>query len=572
MYSMSRLAALTAMLVLMVAGAAQAATYNVTTTVDEEPANPANCPPDAVAPGCSLREAVFVANDSPANDTINVPAGEYVLPNDEDDADGDADLDIDARNNADAFAGTLAIVGNSARDTTIRSGGTDPASNLIQSRILDLEGGSVFDPAGSDTCREVPGANLELRNVRITRGFEDNDVGGGILVRDGGGDCDGDLDNTDFDGRLTVRESAITNNLSEEDGGGIYSDGEVALFNSLVASNGTRPGAGGGIDSNDSLSMVNTTIAGNQAGGQFGGRGGGLSLGDQSIEEAPFGDERTGVTDALNVTIASNDAGTGGGGVDLEGPRESDAPPLFTVKNTIIADNTAGQGGINCNSGALLVSRGNNLENHDTCGFDAPGDLTNTSSGLLGRANNGGPTDTMALSAASPAIDAGNNDGCPETDQRFVTRPQGARCDIGAYEFVPPPPGEPTPPTVIRETVFVPTAFPRVSPRGLTLRVRKDRPTTRSLRLRSRGRVLLPAGLTRAQACTFGVVAIQVKANGKTVSTRLASLRRDCTYRSRVTFNALRRIRGRILTVRARFSGNDRLRTKFSPKRTSGRG
>jgi hypothetical protein len=36
----------------------------------------------------------------------------------------------------------------------------------------------------------------------------------------------------------------------------------------------------------------------------------------------------------------------------------------------------------------------------------------------------------------SPAIDTGNATGCPPTDQRGVTRPQGLACDIGAVEYV----------------------------------------------------------------------------------------------------------------------------------------
>jgi hypothetical protein len=46
--------------------------------------------------------------------------------------------------------------------------------------------------------------------------------------------------------------------------------------------------------------------------------------------------------------------------------------------------------------------------------------------------DNGGPTQTMALLPGSPAIDAGTS--CTATDQRGVTRPQGAACEIGAYE------------------------------------------------------------------------------------------------------------------------------------------
>ncbi|WP_223847121.1 T9SS type A sorting domain-containing protein [Hymenobacter montanus] len=54
-------------------------------------------------------------------------------------------------------------------------------------------------------------------------------------------------------------------------------------------------------------------------------------------------------------------------------------------------------------------------------------------------ANNGGPTQTMALRAGSPAIDAGGS-SCPATDQRGLVR-VGA-CDIGAYEFSAPLPVE----------------------------------------------------------------------------------------------------------------------------------
>src|SRR3970282_626777 len=61
--------------------------------------------------------------------------------------------------------------------------------------------------------------------------------------------------------------------------------------------------------------------------------------------------------------------------------------------------------------------------------------LNSTPAGLGPLANNGGPPQTHALLAGSPAIDAGSPD-CPPpaTDQRGVARPQGPACDIGAYE------------------------------------------------------------------------------------------------------------------------------------------
>lgn len=59
--------------------------------------------------------------------------------------------------------------------------------------------------------------------------------------------------------------------------------------------------------------------------------------------------------------------------------------------------------------------------------------------------NNGGPTQTQALLTGSPAIDAGNPNGCTDgngnlikVDQRGAPRPDkedlGIGCDMGAYE------------------------------------------------------------------------------------------------------------------------------------------
>jgi hypothetical protein len=56
---------------------------------------------------------------------------------------------------------------------------------------------------------------------------------------------------------------------------------------------------------------------------------------------------------------------------------------------------------------------------------------------LLGPlADNGGPTQTMALLPGSPALAAGDPNGAPPTDQRGVER--GAQIDIGAYQATPP--------------------------------------------------------------------------------------------------------------------------------------
>jgi hypothetical protein len=102
----------------------------------------------------------------------------------------------------------------------------------------------------------------------------------------------------------------------------------------------------------------------------------------------------------------------------------------------------AGNGTTTPNCNKVLDSLGHNLTDDDSCGLTAPSDLVVADAMLGPLADNGGPTETHALLAGSPAIDAGSPD-CPPpaTDQRGVLRPQGAACDIGAFESEATPPG-----------------------------------------------------------------------------------------------------------------------------------
>jgi hypothetical protein len=106
--------------------------------------------------------------------------------------------------------------------------------------------------------------------------------------------------------------------------------------------------------------------------------------------------------------------------------------------NSIVAHNTAGNPwNINHNCGRALKNGGNNLQfpkrtpdqNDHNC---ASGTGMRFLDPLLGAYD--GATGTHAPLSGSPAIDKGNNTTCAKVDQRKVTRPQGARCDIGAVE------------------------------------------------------------------------------------------------------------------------------------------
>ena len=88
-------------------------------------------------------------------------------------------------------------------------------------------------------------------------------------------------------------------------------------------------------------------------------------------------------------------------------------------------------------AGAVAInSLGTNVFTDGTC-YPVASDQIVGDAGIGVLADNGGPTLTHALLAGSPAIDAADSAACPATDQRGVTRPQGAACDVGAYEYEP---------------------------------------------------------------------------------------------------------------------------------------
>jgi hypothetical protein len=110
----------------------------------------------------------------------------------------------------------------------------------------------------------------------------------------------------------------------------------------------------------------------------------------------------------------------------------------ITIQNTILAHN---QSNLAHDCYGNITSLGHNLVGNSAgCTINsAPGDLFGSlyipiDPKLADLADNGGGSQTSALLAGSPAIDAGDPSTCPAADQRGVTRPQGSACDIGAYE------------------------------------------------------------------------------------------------------------------------------------------
>jgi hypothetical protein len=128
-----------------------------------------------------------------------------------------------------------------------------------------------------------------------------------------------------------------------------------------------------------------------------------------------------------------------GGNLDANGLLSSQ----LHLTDTVIAAGTADPGYGDC-YGDGFVSDGFNLSDDTSghCKLTHAGDKPATNPLLGPLKDNGGPTETMALGLGSPAIDAGNPNGCSfpglpfvlTNDERGITRPKGTACDIGAFE------------------------------------------------------------------------------------------------------------------------------------------
>jgi hypothetical protein len=227
------------------------------------------------------------------------------------------------------------------------------------------------------------------------------------------------------EGHLTVNNSTFAGNSASSDGGGIDNDGTLTVNGSTFANN-TASSEGGGIDSSGTLQQVwDSTFYGNSAGS----RGGGVCA--------------TGSAQLINCTLTANRAVSGSSGQYGGGLFSGGSAQLF---NTIVAGNFRGAApGTTADDVAGTVAA---ASAYDLIGTGGSGGLTNgvngnqigvANPGLGTLADNGGPTQTVALLSGSPAIDAGNNAHVvSQTDQRGQPRIVNGTVDIGAFEFQGP--------------------------------------------------------------------------------------------------------------------------------------
>jgi CSLREA domain-containing protein len=404
--------ALVAVVLALVANPAPASTtIKVTTTKDENNTNRK----------CSLREAIIAANTDARRDAcpagtsvwdfITVPAGTYKLSLSGEEAfPGDTgDLDI-------TDADGVTIKGAEARKTIIDGQDIDRIFDIrtgaqAEVRNLTITNGSVTDGERGGGVQTGPGSNLYLTRVAVTNNTADHSCGG--CFGGGGGGIANNAKYGDLEaGNLSLSNSTVSGNtVSSVNGGG-------GLLLGVFPENGSQ----GDTQVTD---IVNSTISGNSSlnGDAGAGQGGGINT-------------TSGLTRIWTSTITNNKAPVNrGSGVASFSSGQTD------VHNTIISKNANNADVSGTNPSFNFVSYGYNLIGGGSASsaFNESGDQISTNPKLGPLRNNGGPTNTHALLSGSPALDAApkNTTACGvgiTVDQRGVKRPQGKKCDIGAYE------------------------------------------------------------------------------------------------------------------------------------------
>lgn len=323
---------------------------------------------------------------------------------------GCSDISLLVNNTGDGGAGSLrAVIANACAGSTITFavGGTInlTSGELLISKSLTING---------------PGANL----LKVQRSVAPGNSGGGILNEE----------NT-----LTLSNCVLSGNKSSLHGGAILNyRGAVNLArctldqNSAAASGGAILNADydGGAANEANLTLTNCTLNQNQA-GQYGGTiyNDGTSSGYATVT-------------LTNCTLNQNTAALLAGGIynDALNPGSSGIASV-SLKNTILRADASGANLVNDNG--TISSGGHNLSSDAAGGpagtgpggfLNGPGDIRNTDPQLNpgGAANNGGSVTTVALLAASPAIN-GSDPSAPPRDQRGYIRPDAP--DVGAFEF-----------------------------------------------------------------------------------------------------------------------------------------
>jgi CSLREA domain-containing protein len=424
--------ALAAGLSLGASAVAHAATFTVDTTADAVDAVPGDGICATAAGTCSLRAAVQEANALAGPDTIDLPAGTYVLmlAGPAEDASASGDLDVHE---------TLTITGAGAAITVI--------DGNASSRVVEASQPFQGNP------RTVTLSGVTVRNGKLQDGDACEGVStplGNTTFGGGAGLCanlvsltlvDSVVESNEGDAGITVFSILTTltrSTVRDNQGYGIaWIAGGAAITDSTIS--GNRGGLAVGLDESVEIDIRNSTISGN---GETG-ISAGIVCEEGNTPECIVSARVT----LNNVTITGHTGEAVFNGLLFVGGSPSipgDGTSPVYVSNSVLAGNGTECRGQERTGEGTLRSRGYNLlQTLTDCRVvdDTTGNIVGVPAKLGPLQDNGGPTATHALLPGSPAIDAGNpappgsgDAACEAADQRGVPRPSGPRCDMGAYE------------------------------------------------------------------------------------------------------------------------------------------
>ncbi len=338
---------------------------------------------------CSLREAIAAANGNAAVDAC--PAGSSTAE--------DIIVLTSGQTYSLTISGDLNILDSAG--LKIQANGTSLAT------VQANNSNRIFDVANN--------ASLTLDKIKVTGG---SNVGSGAGIRLGV--------NTTDTASLTLIQSEVSGNTATTDtncGAGISISGTatVQILESLIANNtcteATIGGHGAGLYVRDgNVTIRNSTFYGNTT---VAGKGGGIYI-------------SAGTVTIAFSTFSNNSAASGSG----NGLHRNSTTPTLSVTSSIFANSLNGP---DCfSAGTAGETFTNNLIENNAASTDGCGTPAFTADpGLGALQDNGGPTPTMAITAASPAFNAASScTGSNGSDQRGILRPQDAGCDLGAYELV----------------------------------------------------------------------------------------------------------------------------------------
>ena len=326
-------------------------------------------------------------------------------------------------------------------DTVVGKGTPESCFEAALDAALAAGGNITFD------CGPNP-VTITVTNT-VTIGGSASIDGGGLITL-GGGTAQVFVVNSGA--TLTLANLTVSNVRSASDvTGNIHNDGTLTVINSTFAGNVARNG--GAIGNGGTLDVTNSTFSGNNAAGSYAGGWGGAIYngngGTVNVTNSTFVGNVSwagswggailnygpGTVNVTNSTFSGNVAS----GFESLGGAINNLGASVTLRNTIIANSSSGG-----NCGGPITNGGFNLDSDGTCGV---GSATNPMLDPAGLADHGGPTQTIALLPGSPAINDGDETICAappvnNLDQRGYGRPGlgAVNCSIGAYEYNAVPP------------------------------------------------------------------------------------------------------------------------------------